>query len=218
MANETYIARLGFKKILKISFGLATALFLLWLIFNSFAYVPEGKEDVWQITFIAYGVLGSYVFGSSDIRSKLYSISFFKSLPRLFLYIFGSLVFFYFLLNLVDPFPSVVSSILENAPWWLLIVHAFVFATIESSFWQGYLDERIGIVWSAFSAGLFHMFIWFGLILMNFIGASILFFMFSGFHYYFSVRRGKKNDLIPVIGFHTAFNFVKLGIILSIIG
>ena len=215
MALESYGKRFGIGKFLNISFGLITSLLLLWLVFNSFIFAGEGDLSVLNvITFLSYGILGVYVFANADIRNKLYNISFFKSLPRFFLFFGIALIGFYFLLGVSDPFPDTALNILKGVPTWILVIHAFVFATIESAFFQGYLDKKIGIFGSVVTAGLFHMLIWAGLPWQNFLGASALFLFFSSAHWYF---RKNTDDLIPVIAIHTAYNFIKLAIILMVV-
>ena len=196
MARENYIKSFGLGKFLSISFGLLTSLLLLWLVFNAFIFNSAELSVLDVVLFLSYGLLGVYVFANADIRNKLYNISFFKSLPRFLLFFAGSLIAFYFLLGVADPLPNTAISIITGVPTWILIIHAFVFATIESAFWQGYLDGKIGIFGSVIVAGLFHMLIWTGAPFQNFIGASLLFLVFSTCHWYF---RKNTNDLIPVI-------------------
>lgn len=216
MALESYSKRFGIGKFLNISFGLITSLLLLWLIFNSFIFSSsDGELSLLNvITFLSYGMLGVYVFANADIRNKLYNLPFFRSIPRLILFFSVALVGFYFLLGVVDPFPDTALNILTGIPVWILVVFAFVYATIESAFFQGYLDEKWGIFGSMLTAGAFHMLIWTGTPLMNFFGASLLFLFFSSCHWYF---RRNRNDLIPVIAIHTAYNFIKLALILKVV-
>lgn len=214
MAREKYVKTLGFKKFLNISFGLITTLLLLWLIFNAFIFETAQLSVLDVVLFLSYGLLGVYVFANADIRNKLYNIPFFKSLPRFALFFFSSLILFHLLFGIINPLPDTALSILTGIPTWILIVHAFVFATVESAFFQGYLDYRIGIIGSCIVAGLFHMLIWTGTPLQNFFGASILFLGFSTVNWYF---RQNKSDLIPVIAVHTAYNFIKLALILSLV-
>ena len=215
MARESFFKRFAVSKFLNISFGLITSLLLLWLIFNAFIFSSSGGEVsvLNVITFLSYGILGVYVFANADIRNKLYNLPFFKSIPRLLLFFVISLVAFYFLFNLVGVTPkTALNSLLGISPW-LLVIHAFVFATIESAFFQGYLDEKIGIFGSVLTAGFFHMLIWAGSPMMNFFGASLLFLGFSTAHWFF---RNNSNDLLPVIAIHTAYNFITLGLILNV--
>ena len=214
MARENYFKTFGLGKFLSISFGLLTSLLLLWLVFNAFIFNTAELSVLDVVLFLSYGLLGVYVFANADIRNKLYNISFFKSLPRFLLFFGSSLIVFYLILGVVDPLPNVLFGIASGIPIWILIVHAFVFATVESAFFQGYLDQRIGIFGSCITAGLFHMLIWSGSPLQNFIGASFLFLIFSTCHWYF---RKNTNDLIPVIAIHTAYNFIKLALILSVV-
>ncbi len=74
---ETFVQALGFKKLLRVSFGLVAGLFLLWTLFNATSFVPEGQELKYTLVLLGYGVLGVYFFGRQDLRSKLKDISFF---------------------------------------------------------------------------------------------------------------------------------------------
>lgn len=80
----------------------------------------------------------------------------------------------------------------------------------NSTIWQGYLDHpesKVGQPWSSLIAGIFHIFVWQGTKLFIFISASILFAIFSLINWYF---RKDKDDLAPAIGFHTAYNHLKM--------
>lgn len=199
-------------KIKGISFGLVLVLFNLWIIFHIPEFAPAGQEDVWYRIFISYGMLSTWIFSNADMRSKLFNVKFVKFLPRLALYFGIFLVAFYFLMRYVDPTTGKFTAIVSSIPLHLALAHAFTFASIESTVWQGYLDEAIGRPFSALSAGIFHLFIWSGGAFLVIISASLLFLFFSFVHYYF---RKSKSDLAPVIGCHTAYNFVKLGILLG---
>ena len=215
MVLESYKKRFGFTKFLSVSFGLVTSLLLLWLIFNSFIFANSTDLSLLNIiTFLSYGILGVYVFANADIRNKLYNIPFFRSIPRFLLFFVGALLFFYLIFGVIGSFPDTALSVLKGIPTWVLIVHAFVFATVESAFFQGFLDYKIGIFGSVISAGFFHMLVWTGTPLMNFIGASFVFLFFSSAHWYF---RKNKSDLIPVIAIHTAYNFLNLALILKVV-
>lgn len=225
MKKDSFFKRLGFKKLKRISFGLLASLFLLWLIFNSFAFVPEGKELKWVLTFLSYGGLGSYVFSRQDLLSKLSLISLRKAFVPFVVVFLASLFGLAILLGVVDPFPAHILAILMGIPAYLLLIHAFVFATVETSFWQGILDSKIGVLGSAITAGVFHMFIWEGSLVLNFFGATFLFMVFSYVNYrgqkYF-IKRGISKKvafalaLIATIAFHTAYNFIKLGLMIGI--
>lgn len=202
------------KKAMNISFGIVTVFFLLWLIFHTSQYVPEGREDFWLIIFLSYGILLSLVFGNADLRNKLFDIRFIDSVPRLLMYFFFGLIFFYFLLSFVDPLEGSLFGILSAIPLWLAAIHAFVFATIESVVWQGYLDYKVGLIASPLIAGIFHYGVWTGGAFLVIFSAGLLFLFFSTVNWYFRVN---KNDVIPAIGVHTAYNFIKLGILLSVV-
>ena len=214
MAKQTFISALGFKKFAKVSFLVVSAIFLFSVIFNASVYVPEGEELRYTLLFLGYGIFGVYIFGNSDIKNKWANVPFFKSLPRLFGYIFISLIFFYFILNITDPFPQVALGILTGLPFYLKILYAFVFAIPESSFFQGYLDGKYGILFSSVSAGFLHMFVWSGPFYVNFIGAMLLFMFFSFCHL---KLKKSESDLIPVTGIHIGYNFIKLALVFSII-
>lgn len=223
MARQSFIRSLGFKKLRSISYGLVSAFVLFFLLFNSFAFVPEDSQLKWVITFLSYGVLGAYVFARADLRSRLFDVRFFRAMLIFVPYFFGTLIVLYFLFGLVNPFPNIVLSIFTGMPFWLLSAYAFIFSTIETTFWQGYLDEKIGILGSFLFAGIIHMFIWTGPLWLNFLGASALFFIFSSLNYWFGFRPGasreaKTTSLIKTNAVHTAYNFIKLGLILSISG
>jgi len=218
---ETFIQKLGFRKFKAISFGLVAALFLLWAIFNSFTFVPEGQETKWLLVFLSYGILGTYVFARDDLRDKLFNIGFFRAMIYFIPALIISLIAFYFIFGLVNPLPQVALSILIGIPLWLSAVHAFIFATVETSFWQGHLDGKVGILFSIISAGIFHMFIWTGPAWLNFLGAAFLFLFFSMVHLFFGGFKStaqQSKALIITIAVHTAYNFIKLGIILKIGG
>lgn len=202
----------NWKNILSISFGLVYVLFLTWLLFHTSQYVPEGQEDYWFKVFLGYGILNSIIFGNADMRNKLFNVKFIRFLPRFFIFFVVSLLIYYFILKYFDPFEETLFGLLGNVPIWLAVIHALVFATTESVIWQGYLDQKIGHPWSEISAGLFHWGIWSGGAIIVIVSATVLFGIFSLVNWYF---RDDLNDVAPAIGNHTAFNFVKLGILLS---
>jgi membrane protease YdiL (CAAX protease family) len=210
MAREPYLGNA--KNVFQISFGLVTVLFLAWLIFHTHQYIPEGDRAFWNGVFISYGVFMSIIYGNADIRNKLFNTPLRKFLPRFMLFFGVSLIAFYFILGFVDPLEHSLFGLLSTIPVWLAMIHAFVFATIESAIFQGFLDEKIGRPASAITAGIFHWGIWTGGAIVVIPSAALLFSGFSFINWYF---RKDKNDLAPAIGSHTAFNFVKLGIILS---
>lgn len=211
MAREPYFK--NWRKIKSVSFGLVYIFFTLWLIFHTQQYVPEGQQDFWFRVFIGYGILNAVIFGNADMRNKLFDVQFIRFLPRFFIFFGISLIVFYFLLAYLDPFDYTLFEILRTIPLWLGAVHALVFATTESVIWQGFLDYKIGHPWSELVAGVFHWGIWTGGALIVIPSAALLFAMFSTINWYF---RKDKKDLAPAIGSHTAFNFIKLGMLLSV--
>ncbi len=204
-----------FKGLKEISFGVVSTLILLWAIFNAFSFVPEGAGIMWTLKFLGFGVFGVYSFGREDVRSKLSQISFFKAIPIFLLFFVVTLVVMYFLLGIANPFPETILSTLKGVPVWLQIINAFVFATIETSFFCVFLLNKWGVVPSALVAGGFHILIWNGTVLQNFFGATLLFLAFNTV-YYFTAYRKKKENPVPTIAVHTAYNFLQLGLLLGI--
>lgn len=199
----------GFKKLKGISFGLVTALFLLWAMFNSSSFVPEGLEKRFFLTFMAYGLLGVYIFGRHDLRAKLQKISLIKALPYFLFTIAISFFVVSFFLGIVDPLPQTLIATLIGVPFYLQLVNALIFGVVEGSLWQGHLDEKIGIFGSVIVAGFFHMFIWEGNFLVNFIGASVLFLFFSVSYYFLKKRFSVVIALVISIGIHVGYNLAK---------
>lgn len=208
MAKESFVTALGFRKLGKVSFGLILSLFLLFAIFNAGRFVPEGQEIKYALAFLGYGILGSYTFAREDFSSKLSKISLIKSLP---IFIFSFILFYFLigiLLNLYNPLPTSLLTGLVAVPLSVQLINSLIFSVVETSFFQVFLHEKIGIFGSVLSAGIFHIFVWNGSILINFIGASFLFLIFSLFYYYTE----KKFGLIAVvltIAFHGAYNMVR---------
>lgn len=198
------------KNILNISIGLVYIGFTLWLIFHTSTYVPEGQQDFWFRVFISYGILNAVIFGSADMRNKLFNVKLTKFLPRFFMWLVIGLVVFFVIMKIADPLEHSFFELLRGVPLWLGLIHAFVFATTESVIWQGYLDDKIGHPWSELTAGIFHFGIWTGGAIIVILGAGLLFALFSFVNWRF---RQDKNDLSPAIGTHTAYNIIKLGII-----
>lgn len=211
MAKQGYFD--NWKRIKVVSFGLIYVLFLLWLIFHTGQFVPEADKDLWFNYLIGYGLLNALIFGVADVRNKLFDVKLVDFVPRFLIFFFGSLFVFYLLLTYVDPLNTPIFSLLSAVPTYLLILHAMVFATTESAVWQGFLDDKLGHPWSELSAGIFHYGIWTGSPLIVIPSAGLL---FAGFSYVNFRFRNSKNDLVPAIASHTAFNFVKLGILLSV--
>jgi hypothetical protein len=182
--------------------------------FHTQQYVPEGQEDFWLMVFISYGVLLSVIMGNADIRNKLFDVTVVEFVPRFMLFFIPSLFIFYGIMNFVDPLQYTLFGILSNVPIWLMMTHALVFATIESAVWQGYLDQKVGHPWSELIAGIFHYGVWAGAAFIVIPSAALLFAIFSVANWYF---RNSQKDLAPAIAVHTAFNFVKLGIFLTVV-
>ena len=213
----SFIESLGFRKFGKISFGLAGALFLLWTLFNSSSFVPAGLETKYLFAFLGYGVLGVYIFGREDIKAKLEQVSLIRALPFFLVSVFLSFFLFSFIFGFVDV-PQDIFASLQAVPFYLLLANALIFAFVETSVWQGVLDEKIGILGSVIIAGLFHMFLWTGSLFGNFIGSAILFFSFSMFNFY-AVKVLSRNGipqklsvvlgLVLTIGFHAGYNMAK---------
>lgn len=216
MVKITFWRALGFRELWNISFGLVASFVLLFAIFNSSSFVPEGEILKYTLAFLGYGILGSYVFARADIRSKLSKISFIKSVP-LFLAVFVPAFFFItFVLNAGGFLPETLFTALVGVPVYLQVINAFIFATVEVSFWQGYLDEKIGIMASVIFAGIMHMFIWAGDPFFNLIGASFLFLIFSTFHFFSKKWFGPYVALIMTIALHSAYNLVKYKMIFGV--
>jgi hypothetical protein len=222
---ETFTKALGVKKLFRLSFGLFASLFLLWTLFNASSFVPEGQELKFTLALLAYSAVGVYVFGRQDLRSKLKDVSLLKATPYVLLSALFSFFFFSFLLGLSDPLPATLLSALVGVPLYLQLVNGLVFAVVETSFWQGHLDNNIGILGSMMVAGLFHMFIWTGSLLSNFIGASLLFGVFSLVNFYaknFFIRSGVSSKLsvalalVITIGFHAGYNFAKFKVMFGV--
>lgn len=207
MKRQPYFGH--WKNIFSISFGLVYVMFTLWAIFHTQQFVPANLKDFWWGIFISYGVLNSIIFGNADLRNKLFEVTVIKFVPRFLLYFIACFTLFYLISNFIDPLQFSMIVVLKNIPLWLAVIHALIFATTESVIWQGYLDDKIGHPWSELTAGVFHWGIWSGGALVVIPSAALLFMMFSGINWYF---RNSKNDLVPAIASHTAFNFVKLGL------
>lgn len=209
MAKETFLQGLGLKKLGKISFGFFASVFLLWTLFNASSFVPEGQELKFTLAFLGYGILGSYIFAREDVRSKLRGISLIKAIP-IFLGV-GLVSFFLigFLLGIRDPLPHVLISTLIGVPLYLQLINSLVFATVETSFFSGYVQEKYGLVLMVILAGIFHMFIWPGSLLFNFLGSSLLFLVFGIIYFYAKRAWGSAVAVVITIAVHTAYNLVK---------
>lgn len=201
-----------FSKIRNLSFGLVYVLFNVWVIFHIPEYFTEGNHEQWYKIFISYGLLNAWIFSNVDMRNKLFNVKAVDFIPRVMIAFFVSIFIFYFVLQVFDPLRHTFFGMLANVPIWLALVHGITFATTESLIFQGYLDGKVGI-WSPIIAGLFHYGVWSGGAIIVIFSAFLLFLLFSLIHLQF---RKNKNDLAVVIGAHTAFNFVKLG--LSVLG
>jgi hypothetical protein len=203
--------RLGYfkdwKKVLTISFGLLTVLIYSFLLFHTFQFVPAEKEAFWWSVIVSYSLMLSLIIGVSDMRSKLFNIQTIKFIPRFLVFYIPSLVALSFILQWVNPEGTSLIMALLELPKWLLFLHGFVFATIESTIWQGFLDYQIGHPWSELTAGIFHWGIWTGGALFVIPASALLFAIFSLVNWYF---RKNTDDLAPAIGLHTAWNHMKL--------
>lgn len=163
----------------------------------------------WWRIITCYTVMLSLIMGVGDMRSKLFNVETLKFIPRFLLFYIPSVLLLSQLLKIISPEGLIFGAIWE-LPKWLLFVHGFIIATIESTIWQGYLDHpesNVGQPWSSLIAGIFHIFVWKGTKIFIFISASLLFALFSFINWYF---RKDKDDLAPAIGFHTAYNHLKM--------
>lgn len=203
----SYFSQVG--KITKVSIGLVATMAFLWIMFHTQQYIPDGQKDYFLTVFLMYGVFGAFVFGNSDTRNKLYNVQFTRFLPRFLIFFSISFILFSIIIAKLNIFDSSYLSFLSGIPLWLAIIHALVYATIESAVWQGYLDDKLGHPWSELSAGLFHFGVWTGGAVLVILSATVLFFIFSFTNWRF---RDNQNDLAPAIGVHSAFNIVKLGV------
>ncbi|MBI2670599.1 CPBP family intramembrane metalloprotease [Candidatus Woesearchaeota archaeon] len=182
-------------------------LFQLWLLFNIETYFPKEQYDFWFRVLISYIGLQALIFALPDARSKLFNLSFFKNVPRFIAYLFGAIIFFTFILVKFDPLGTTGFKLLAGVPLTILFIHAFVFATSEETFFRGFLNDKIGIIWSSVLFGVFHYTVWLGSWIAVF-GGALLGLFFSYIHYRFSAN---KNDQVPEIAVHTGYNAVKLG-------
>lgn len=199
----------GWKAITLVSYGLVYTMFTMWLFFNLPLIVEADKVANWSRIIIGYAVLNMFVFANSSIRNKLFDVKLSNFLPRVLIFWGVGLIAFSIILSKVNIEPVGIINLIKGVPLWVLIIHAFVFATTESALWQGYLDQKIGHPASEISAGLFHLSVWQGPAILVVLGAGLLFMLFSYVNYKF--KNGSK-DLAPAIGTHTAYNFVKLGV------
>ncbi len=222
---ETFIQALGFRKLLGVSFGLFASLFLLWSLFNSSSFIPEGLGEVYLFAFFGYGLVGVYVFGRQDLQSKLKDVTLLRSIPYFLVFSVGTFFLFSVLLGMVDPFPQTFMSALVGVPLYLQLSNALIFGVVETSFWQGYLDSKRGILFSMIVAGFFHMFIWDGTLLENFLGSALLFGGFSTVNFY--AKRYFRNTgrsekiavalaLIVTIAVHVGYNLAKYRLIFGV--
>ena len=208
MVKNGFVEELGFDRLKSISFGFVASLFLLWLLFNSNSFVPEGQELKYTLAFLGYGLLGSYTFAREDVKARLNEISFIKAFPIFSGVMIASFIGISSFLGLQST-PDSVLYALVGIPIYLQALNSFVFALVETSFFQVIIQEKEGLFLSALMGGFFHMLVWNGTALANFIGASILFFVF-GLVYYFAKRRfGIPVALIITIAFHSGYNLAK---------
>ena len=202
----------NWKNFKTLSFGLFSTLFFLWVYFHTEQFIPSEFKDTFFKAFIGYGFLHALIFVNTETRNKLYNAKFIPFVVRMLIFTAISLFVFYFILAKIDPLGETAYSLFKSLPWWLAASHMLIFATIESTVWQGWLDDKLGRPVSALTAGVFHWGIWPGSAFIVIISAGLLFAFFTLVHLFF---RSDKNDLAPVIGVHTGFNFVKLGLLLS---
>lgn len=209
MKRTPYFA--NWQGITKVSFGVFVVILYCFLLFHTFQFVDPSQEQYWWTAVISYTVMFSLVLAVEKARANLFKVTSFDYLLRFLIFYVPSFFVLSWLLQYV-PFGDVgVLGLLDSIPPWLLFTHAFVFVVIESCFWQGWLDYPypvgLGHPWSELSAGIFHWGIWLGGALIVIPSATILFFIFSLFNWYF---RKNTEDVAPVHGFHTAFNHIKL--------
>jgi len=207
--RKGFFADIG--KIKTISIGLIYVFFNIWVIFHIPQYFPSNHE-FWFKVFISYGLLNALIFSNEQMRNKLFNVKIMDFLPRFCFFFVMFLVLFHYILTYIDPLTGSQFAQLSIVPLWLIGVESLVFAMTESIIWQGYLDEKIGQPWSAISAGIFHYGVWTGGVLFVVLGAGALFMFFSIVHWY---CKQNSSDMAPVIGCHTAFNCVKLGLLLA---
>jgi hypothetical protein len=196
----------NWKGILKVSIGVVYTLFICYLIFHTFQFVPPQYELYWWKVFVAYGVLNGIIVGNANLRNRLFNTEFLKFLPRFFLFSACSIIGFYLLTSLIDPFSSSAFALMSRIPIWLALIHGFVFATSESVI-QAFLFDKYGFIAAFVFGGVFHYGIWPGPFLLVFICAGFLFLFFTLVHWRF---RKTNNDLAPLIGTHFGYNIVKL--------
>lgn len=223
MSNGGFFA--SWNRVIYVSIGLIYLLFLLWVIINTREFVPVGSEAYWYKVFISYALLNVLILGSANIRNKLFNIQLKKFIPIYLIFFVGFLIFFWFILTIFNPIQQSAFSLLAGVPVWLAMSHAFIFATTETVFFQGYLDGAIGIPASPIVAGIFHLFIWSGAWWVVIIGATALFLFFSFVNWYIRTKgffgwiKGTiSNGLIATMACHGAFNAVQLGLFVSIGG
>lgn len=212
MPRQGYFS--NWRNVFGISFGLVYVLFTIWVIFHVPQWVPPESQNLMYKTLIAYAILNTIIFANADIRNKLFKVKLIHFIPRFLIFFVISLFIFIVVLARVDPLGPAAYQILASVPLWLLILHALVFATTESAIWQGFLDEKIGRVPSAIVFGLFHLSMWPGNSLFVVFSAALLCTFFSYVNWRF---RTSKNDLVPAIAVHTAYNLVKLGLLVSVV-
>lgn len=210
MARGSFFA--GSSKILKASLGSFLVVFYIYLLFQTYRFVPADQVDTYFKIFVCYSFMLALGFALPDARASFFKVPVFTYLPR-FALSFGVFLFLFFVvLARVDPFGATALSIFSAVPWWLKIIHATVFALIENAFFIGYLTKTWGVLAASFTAGLFHYGVWEGSAFFVIPAAGLLFLAFSYVHYRF---KRNENDFSVVDGCHTAYNFVKLGMFLS---
>ncbi len=211
MVESYWSNLLRWKNLKGITFGVVASLILYFSIFNSSLFVPEGEETKFTLMFLGYAILGSYAFSRQRVNTLLSKVSFIKNIPLFLVFFFSTLLIFYFLLNIFNPFSSVFLSLLEGVPLYLQVINIAIFSTIETSFFSVFLQNKFGIIPSALFAGVMHAPVWTGTLIENFIGATILFLIFNSLYYIFSIKLRNKENPIPTIGIHSAYNFFMFG-------
>ncbi len=104
-------------------------IFLLFFNFNAFILNDSDVSTLDAVLFLSYGMLGVFVFGNANIRNPLYDTPFFRSIPRYALFFFVALVFFYFFLGVVNPFPNAVIGIFTGVNLLMLGFFLFIVST-----------------------------------------------------------------------------------------
>jgi len=197
-----------YKKVFRVSFGLIAVLGYAFLLFHTAQFVESSKANFWWTAIISYSVMLSLIMGVPTMRNKLFNVSVFKFFFRFVIFYIPSFILLKLLLGILPSVPALgILGLLSTIPAWLLFVHGFVFALIESVIWQGFLDYEIGHPWSELIAGVFHWGVWQGGAIVVIPSAALLFAVFSVVNWYF---RKNTDDIAPASALHTAYNHLKL--------